>query len=553
MSETTRDLDTSVPLSDKGLRRDIGKLGLLFVSCGAIIGSSWLFVPVTAAKLAGPAAVLSWVIGIVLILLIVVTFAELSAMFPVAGGVSRFPQYSFGSFASYTMGWITWLAIAAVPPIEVLATLQYASAYLPHLFERADDVPVLTPVGIAVSVVLMAVYAVINVLGVKLFARVNNVMVWWKLVTVVLVSVILVATTFDPARFTAASTGGFAPYGFGSVLSAVASGGIVFSFLGCRQAVDLAAESTRPHRNVPFALLGSALLCGVILIFLQVAVTGAVPADALAGGWAHLALADGFGPLAGLAGAVGLTWLVVLIRVDAVVSPFDTGLIYAASAARVSYAQGRNGNAPSWLTKINAKGVPWASILVMFVVGCLFFLPFPSWQKLAGFITSATILSFGAGPLVVAALRRQLPEQARPFRLPGGDLLPFLAFLAATAITYWAGWETNARLFVAVLLGYVVLALHYRFAADRGAIPPMRLRNGSWVVVWFAGLAVCSWLGPFDGGLGVLSALSSTVALVVLSSVVYLLALRVRLDPAEVRENIERQRMDDAGDRLEIL
>ncbi|WP_084210864.1 APC family permease [Pseudonocardia acaciae] len=308
MSETTRDLDASVPLSDKGLRRDIGKLGLLFVSCGAIIGSSWLFVPVTAAKLAGPAAVVSWVIGIVLILLIVVTFAELSAMFPVAGGVSRFPQYSFGSFASYTMGWITWLAIAAVPPIEVLATLQYASAYLPYLFERADDVPVLTPVGIAVSVVL--------------------------------VSVILLTATFDSSRFTAASTGGFAPYGFGSVLSAVASGGIVFSFLGCRQAVDLAAESTRPHRNVPFALLGSALLCGVILIFLQVAVTGAVPADALAGGWAHLALADGFGPLAGLAGAVGLTWLVVLIRVDAVVSPFDTGLIYAASAARVSYAQG---------------------------------------------------------------------------------------------------------------------------------------------------------------------------------------------------------------------
>jgi len=53
------------------------------------------------------------------------------------------------------------------------------------------------------------------------------------------------------------------------------------------------------------------------------------------------------------------------------------------------------------------------------------------------------VLSFGTGPLVLAALRRQLPEQERPFRVPGGDVIPFLAFYASNLIVYCAGWETN--------------------------------------------------------------------------------------------------------------
>src|SRR3954470_4790761 len=91
------------------LRRDVGLIGLLFTSVGSIIGSGWLFGALNASQIAGPAAVLSWLIGAVLILLIGLCFAELGAMFPISGGVIRFPHLSFGSFASYTMGWINWV------------------------------------------------------------------------------------------------------------------------------------------------------------------------------------------------------------------------------------------------------------------------------------------------------------------------------------------------------------------------------------------------------------------------------------------------------------
>lgn len=537
--------------ADRGLRRDIGKLGLLFVSCGAIIGSSWLFVPITALQIAGPSAIVSWVIAIALITVIMLTYSELSAMFPVAGGVTRFPQYSHGSFTSYTVGWITWLGVAAVPPIEVLATLQYSSSYIGGLFRQEAGTPVLTAVGIAVAVALMGLYTVVNILGVRWFARINNVMVWWKLTTVAVMALALLATSFDGHVLTASDTGGFTPFGYGAIFAAVSSGGLVFTLMGARQAVELAAETTKPKVNIPFALIGSILICGAILMALQIAVAGSIPRDVLtSGGWHNLFVNHDIGPLAGLAGALGLVWLVVVIRVDAVVSPLDTGLIYAASAARLSYAQGRNGNAPQWLTLLNKRGVPWTSMLLMFVVGCLFFLPLPSWQQLAAFITTATVLAFGAGPVVMGALRRQLPEQERPFKVAGGDVVPLLALLAASFIVYWAGWSTNMRVFLAVAVGYVVLALHYRFARDRALIPPLQLREGAWILIWFCGLAAISSLGTYGDGIGVLNGPASTVAIVVLTVVAYWVGQEFRLSTSEVEDNIERQRIVDASTPL---
>src|SRR5699024_4864503 len=111
------------------LRRHIGRTGLLFASVGSVIGSGWLFGALNAAREAGPAAMLSWPIGAIMILFIALVYAELSTMFPLSGGVVRFPHMAYGSFASYVTGWITWIAVATTAPIEVEAVLQYATKY----------------------------------------------------------------------------------------------------------------------------------------------------------------------------------------------------------------------------------------------------------------------------------------------------------------------------------------------------------------------------------------------------------------------------------------
>ena len=97
---------------------------LLMLSMNAIIGSGWLLAPLYAARVAGPAAIFSWIIGGLAVILIAFTFAELSAMFPVAGGTARIPQLSHGALVGFVLSWMAWLSSLMMAPVEVQAVLQ---------------------------------------------------------------------------------------------------------------------------------------------------------------------------------------------------------------------------------------------------------------------------------------------------------------------------------------------------------------------------------------------------------------------------------------------
>src|SRR5579875_516449 len=101
-------------------------IGLLWASEGSIIGSGWPFGAQGALAQAGPAALLSWGIATVIIVVLALVHAELGGMFPISGGTARFPHYSFGGAVGASFGWFSWLQAASVAPIEVLAAIQYA-------------------------------------------------------------------------------------------------------------------------------------------------------------------------------------------------------------------------------------------------------------------------------------------------------------------------------------------------------------------------------------------------------------------------------------------
>jgi amino acid transporter len=542
------------------MRRHLGTTSLLFSGVGSIIGSGWLFGAMTAAGLAGPAAIFSWIIGAVMILIIGLVYAELGTMFPLPGGVIRFPHISFGGFASYTVGWVTWIAAATVAPIEVEGALQYATRYAHFTNEHmvgGDTTHTLTSLGYVVAVLGMAFFVVVNFYGIRWFAKLNNVAVWWKLGVIVLVVVAFLLTEFHTNNF---NSHGFSTDGLHGVLTAIATGGIVFSFLGFRQGVELAGETDNPRRNVPIAVIGSVLITGLIYVLLQIAFIAAVNPSALSHGWSGLEgqLENSAGPLASIAGTIGLGWLATLLYIDAVISPADTGLVYMTVTGRLSYAMARNGNAPRALARTTPRGVPLVSLLLAFVVGLIVFLPFPSWQQLVGFITSATVLSFGSGPVVLAAMRRQLPDHERPFRLPGGDVIPFLGFYCSNLIVYWAGWNTNWKLFVAVALGFVVLAiLHLRAGQERR--PAMDWRAGAtWVLPWLAGLCLISYLGDYPehskhaGNTSTISFGWGFLVILALSALVYILALRQRLPVEQAERNREETVAEASLDEGEL-
>ena len=526
------------PAESHGLRRHVGRTGLLFASVGSIIGSGWLFGALNASQQAGPASIISWPIGAIMIGLIALVYAELGTMFPLSGGVVRFPHMSYGSFASYLTGWITWVAVVTTAPIEVEAVLQYATKYAGFTTKHTvngEIVHTLTTLGYVTAVILMAIFVVINYFGVRWFARVNNVLVWWKLFIIVLVVIAFFAAAFHSSNFTA--MGGFKPEGWHGVFTAIATSGIVFSYLGFRQGIELAGETDNPKRNVPFAVIGSVLITGIIYVALQAAFIGALPGHVLeqSGSWAKLSFENDFGPLAAMASLLGMGWLAVLLYIDAIASPGDTGFIYTTVSSRISYAMGKNNNAPAALAKTTDRGVPFVSLIVAFVVGLIVFLPFPSWQQLVGFITSATVMSFASGPLVLSAMRKQIPDQNRPFKVPGGHIIPVLAFWSSNLIVYWSGWDTVWKLMVAVLLGLVLLVI---FQMRKGT-PPMDLKSGAvWYIPWLGLLTLVSYLGDYGGGTGTLGFGISIPILLALSIVIYAISQWSALDSDRVQEHI---------------
>ncbi len=546
------------------MKRSLGPVALMFTAIGSIIGSGWLFGAFNASALAGPAAIFSWAVAAVMIILIGLTYAELGPMFPISGGVVRYPHLVWGSFGSYSMGFVTWIAAAAVPAIEVTGALQYASRFYPFtqaVQYQGTTQHILTPVGMVIAVLALALFVVLNYFGVLLFAQINNVVVWWKLFVIVLVIAIFLVTGFMMASGDGGATHaggaanfvshGFAPKGFAAVFTAVSTAGITFSFLGFRQGIELAGETKNPKRNIPLALVGSVVITGILYMLLQVAFTVMVSAETLkkSGGWINLTFTNDAGPLAALAAAGGIAWLAYVLYFDAIVSPADTGLIYTTITARVSYAMGRNANAPKWLATNNRHGVPHWSLVVAFLAGCVLLLPFPSWQALVGFITSATVMSFGTGPLVLAILRRTHPERVRPFKLPGGDLIPYLAFWSANMIMFWAGWATNSKLLIMLLIGYVLLIV-FQLTNRRGYRPPLFFKVGaSWVIPWFILYGLVSFLFSADSPIGSLKIGDTTFGNIMffwvflinaaVAGFVFWLAVRTRLPKEQIDLYIE--------------
>jgi amino acid transporter len=463
------------------------------------------------------------------------------------------------------MGWVTWLACAAVASVEVSAVLTYATSYLPWI-SNADAT--LRPAGLVVAVLLMAVFVLVNYFGVRWFSRINNIMVWWKLGMIILVIAAFMITAFHPENFTIhfGDKGGFAPYGLKGAFEAIPAAGIAFSFLGFRQGIELAGETNNPKRNVPLTLIGSVIICGILYILLQIGFIGSIPSDVISkGGWAALGgdnptlVATGgasatFSPLAVVASILGLGWLSALLYADAIISPGDTGLIYTNVTARMSYAMGRNRNAPAVLAKVNDRGVPWPSLILAFVVGCIFFLPFPSWQSLVNIVTSLTVLSFGSGSIALLTFRKQLPNQERPFFLKGAWVIGPLALLSANLIMYWAGWDQVWKMMIAVVLGYVLLAIFQIVDRNKHRAPKLDFRHGWWVLIWFAGITLVSWLGSYSGVSGekdagqanVYGFVGGVIANIVLTAVVLAVAWYCQLPGKDVERILNETENEEA-------
>ena len=100
----------------------------VMLALSSLIGSGWLFGSGAAARVAGPSAIISWVIGAVVMIMIAFNYVELGTMFPESGGMSRFAQYSHGSLLGFIAAWANWVSLITLISIEAVACVQYMSS-----------------------------------------------------------------------------------------------------------------------------------------------------------------------------------------------------------------------------------------------------------------------------------------------------------------------------------------------------------------------------------------------------------------------------------------
>jgi len=379
----------------------------------------------------------------------------------------------------------------------------------------------------------------VNMLAIKTVLAINSALTWWKLAIPVLTILVFLLFGFHGSNFTAQ---GFAPGGASGVFSAVATSGIVFSYLGFRQAVELAGESSNPKRNLPIAIIGSVMIGLVIYVGLQVSFIGALNPSDIAKGWSNVNFKGAFGPFAGLASLIGMGWLAVLLYIDAFISPSGTGIIYFTTTSRVLYATGKEGLiGGDTFAKLSVAGVPVVGVIVTFLVGLLFLVPFPSWQGIVTFISSATVLSYGTGPVVMMTLRKTMPPSRykRPYLLAGGNIIGSLAFIISNFIIFWSGTATDTFLFE-LILAFTVIYLAYEGIAGAG-LANLHWRGAWWLAPYFFGLWLITDLGPkaLTGGTGALDQVAASLILIVFSIVILLIATNSGiLDPEEAKATI---------------
>lgn len=494
----TSPLTADSAAEDAKLHRGLGFWSLLAAGIGSVIGSGWLFSSMYAAQAAGPAALISWVIGGVLMLLVALVFAELGMVRPESGGLVRYPLYSNGRLAATVVGFAMWLSYVGNPPSEASGVVQYASAWLPGVYDTTAGK--LTGLGILIAVALMAVFVVLNWFGLRLFATSNNIVTAIKVLIPTATIILLVISGFDHSHgaggldnLTGGAGGGFAPYGYSASLGAIATAGMIFAYTGFRNIIELSGEAKNPHRDIPRALVATIVLTILLYLGLQIAFLMATPSAMLAkSGWAGVNFAS---PYADLAKLLGITWLYWMLIADSSLSPSGSGIIYTASNGRNVFGLAKNGLLPRGLMRIHeGSGVPRRAILLNFVIGALFLLPLPSWHEIVGVMSTMVALTFSIGSISLLGFRHAGLGSKRT-RLPGMQVLAPIAFVVSTLVIYWSAWTELSKtipVLAAGLIWYVII--HVRNGYGR-----VDIRGGLWLVVYIALTYGLSAIGSFEG------------------------------------------------------
>ena len=404
--------------SRKGqLSRVLGFRDVVLLIIGTVIGSGIFLVPGAVMRPLGNSVLLGlcvWITGGILSLLGALTYGELSAMKPQAGGLYVYIRDCFGPFLAFLFGWTLFFVISA----GSVATL--AVAFSNYLGEFIPLTPLLAKL---VSVLMIAVICVVNVRGTRQSADLQNVTTALKVFAILLMGAALLWMGKNFATVPAARphlSAGVLASGFGLAMISV-----LWAYEGWQYATFTAGETLNPQRNFPLAFLaGSIALIGIYL-FANLGYLAALGGDGVASSnrVAATAISSVIGPTA--AKLVALTILI---------SMFSAANSIVLTAPRVYYAMAKDGVFFQRLSEVHPRfGTPafaviaaaaWAAILAAS----------GTFEQLLTYVVFIGWIFYALAAASVFVYRKRLPYADRPYRVPGYPVTPLVFIAAAIAL-----------------------------------------------------------------------------------------------------------------------
>ena len=427
----------SAPGSEGGLLRVMGSLAVAAGIINITVGGGIFRLPSSVAWQLGASAPLAYLVCALAIGLVALCFAEAGSRVDLTGGPYAYVEVAFGRLVGFLTGSLLWvvgtLALAAVATILA----DSIGGFAPSLGTPAARAVIIT----AAFTVLTAV----NILGVRNGSRLNVVLTVAKLAPLLLLG-IAGAFFIDPGNFRSAVPLEPAALARTSTL-------LIFAFAGIETALVPSGEIRDNARTVPRALLIAMVTVTVLYLLLQVVAQGILGPDL---GTQATPLAEAAGRAFGPGGRT-------LLLVGAAVSMlgYVGGMILA--VPRVLFAFGRDGFLPRAVGRVHSRyHTPWVAIVLQAVISGALALS-NGFERLAILANLTTLLVYAACCAAVLQLRRRGVEAGgRPFRIPGGRLVPFAALLAIgwllTSITA-REWLVAAAVLVVALAIYLLEAM----------------------------------------------------------------------------------------------
>ena len=445
----------------QSLSKTLGPLSITAMGIGAIIGAGiFVLTGTAAARYAGPAIVLSFVLGGIACAFVGLCYAELAAMLPVCGSSYTYTYATLGEIWAWIIGWdliLEYAMGAATVAVGwsgyITSLLHTAGIDIPAAFASAPGSIVKLPDGGTVTGIvnlpaafIVAALTLLLILGTKESARLNNFMVAIKL-AVVLAFIVLGARYVNPANwhpFIPDNTGSFGNFGLSGILRG--SSVVFFAFIGFDAVSTSAQEAQRPQRDMPIGILGSLIICTLLYVAVAAVLTGLVP-------YGQLNVAD---PIAKGVDAIGLTWFSVLIKIGALTGLTTVILVLLYGQSRILFNIAHDGLLPGVFARVHPRlQTPWIS---QALIGCLVAITaaLVPIEVLGELVSIGTLFAFVLVCAAVIYLRRSDREAFRPFRVPGVPLVPILGILFCLLLMAGLPLATWLRLLVWLAVGLTI-------------------------------------------------------------------------------------------------